>query len=538
MFKLRWYQEEAVASIYKYFTDNNGNPIVALPTGTGKSIVIADFIKKALTYYPNQRIMMLTHVKELIEQNFDKLLRLWPTAPAGIYSAGLKRKENANPITFAGIASVAKKPKLFGRQDLLIVDECHLVSHRANTMYLNFINALKELNPYLKVIGLTATQYRLGQGLLTDGGLFTDTCYDLTSRESFARLVKENFIAPLITKRTNAELDVSHVKINGGDFVLKQLQESVNKTNITRAALEEVLALGKNRKSWLIFTTGIQHAEDTARMLNTTGIKTAAIHSKINNSKRDDIINGFKNGVYQAVTNNNVLSTGFDHPEIDLIAVLRPTISTGLWVQLLGRGTRPAPGKDNCLVLDFAGNTRRLGPIDDPVIPKKKRGELSGTAPVKVCEQCSFYNHTSVRFCVNCGYEFHRESKLKTSASTQAVMGAILPAPKKKEPKIVIFSVDSVIYAKHSKSGKPDSLKITYHCGLRVFNEWVCLEHPGYAGRKASEWWNSISKNPPPKTVEDALQEVERLRVPNAIKVWVNKKYPEVMGRVYGSQPS
>jgi DNA repair protein RadD len=181
--KIRDYQEAAIESIFKYFEDGNtGNPLVALPTGTGKSIVITEFIRRAFTAYPKQRFMKLTHVKELIEQNYKTLRRIWPMAPAGIYSSGLRKRESHFPITFAGIASVVNCPELFGRIDLIFIDEAHLVSPKEGTMYQTFINKLKEVNPHLKVIGFTATHYRLGQGLLTEaGGLFTDVCFDLTS---------------------------------------------------------------------------------------------------------------------------------------------------------------------------------------------------------------------------------------------------------------------------------------------------------------------------------------------------------------------
>lgn len=521
----RWYQEEAVQAIFNYFMENSGNPILALPTGTGKSIIIGEFVKRVFKCYSGQRLMMLTHVKELISQNFQKLLNIWPTSPAGIYSAGLNRRDYMFPITFAGIASVFKKAELFGRQDLIMIDECHLVSSKSDTMYTKFINDLKTINPRLKVIGLTATQYRLGQGLLTEGKIFTDTCYDLTDRASFKRLVQENFLAPLITKRTNIELDVSNVAIHGGEFVLKDLQTAVNKNTITAAALQEVLALSNDRNKWLIFTTGIEHSEDTAKMLESMGIKTRAVHSKITSRERKQYINEFKRGDVCALTNNNVLTTGFDFPDVDLIVVLRPTMSTALWVQLLGRGTRPFPGKENCLVLDFAGNTRRLGPIDDPVIPKKK-GKGSGIAPVKVCEKCMVYNHASARFCIACGYEFHFKVKIKATASIAPVMGV-------KKPVVELFAVDRVVYNRHKKPGRPDSIKITYYCGLRRFDEWLCLEHPGYAGRKAREWWLIVAKTTPPQTVDEALQNIDLLRVPDGIRVRVDTKYPEVLSRLY-----
>jgi DNA repair protein RadD len=157
---LRPYQLAAVDSIYTYFAAKAGNPIVAMPTATGKSVVIAEFCKHVLSSYPGQRILVATHQKELIEQNHQKLVDHWPQAPVGIFSASVGRREVA-PITFVGIQTVAKKAALFGHIDLMLIDECHLVGASQNTQYLLFIEALKAVNPHLKVIGLTATPYRL-----------------------------------------------------------------------------------------------------------------------------------------------------------------------------------------------------------------------------------------------------------------------------------------------------------------------------------------------------------------------------------------
>ena len=160
MYTLRYYQSDCIYAIFDYFHKGGiGNPVCALPTGTGKSIIIAQFIKDVLSYWPNQRVMMLTHVKELIEQNAEKLLALWPTAPMGIFSAGLNRKESAMPLIFGGIQSVAKTIKkesnVFGYRDLLLIDEAHLLSPKEDTMYQYVINELLQTNPNLKVIGFT-----------------------------------------------------------------------------------------------------------------------------------------------------------------------------------------------------------------------------------------------------------------------------------------------------------------------------------------------------------------------------------------------
>src|SRR4051812_48503710 len=196
----RYYQTDAVQSVFRYFEENKGNPIIAMPTGTGKSIVIAMFLEIIFRYWPMQRVMILTHVKELIKQNVAKTLEVWPTAPIGIYSAGLQEKSTVQPIIFGGVASVINAIEMFGHRDLLIIDECHLLNPDLDSRYQRIISKLKEVNPKLKVIGLSATWYRLGQGLLTQGGLFTDICYNICDTAGFTRLISEGFLFPPIPK--------------------------------------------------------------------------------------------------------------------------------------------------------------------------------------------------------------------------------------------------------------------------------------------------------------------------------------------------
>jgi DNA repair protein RadD len=527
IFEDRWYQTEAVESIFSYFMGSTGNPVVALPTGTGKSIVIGRFMQRVLRQWPKQRFLVLTHVKELVEQNAKKLAEMWPTAPIGIYSAGLGRRDTAMSITFGGVASVVNCVEAFGHRDLLLVDECHLISPKADTMYGEVISRLKAINPHLKVVGFTATAFRLGQGMIIEGGIFTDICYDLTGVEAFNRLIAEGFISPLIPKRTRTALDVSNVGMNNGEFAQGALQAAVDKDEITYAALREMVEFGSDRQSWLIFASGVEHAEHIADALTSFGIPAAAIHSKLKDGERDARLAAFKRGELRALSNNNVLTTGFDHPPVDLIGMLRPTMSPGLWVQMLGRGTRPSPatGKRNCLVLDFAGNTKRLGPINDPVIPKRK-GPGTGEAPVRICEACGCYNHASARICINCGEEFTFQTKIIASAGTDELLRSDLPV-------VEYFDVQRVTYNRHQREGSFPVIKVSYFTGLQKFDEWVCLEHSGFPGKKARDWWRQRHADEPPATTDEALQYVARLRVPRRIRVWVNKKIPEVLSHEY-----
>ena len=544
---LRNYQWDAICAIWEYFkSGNTGNPVVAMPTGTGKSHVIGGFIRTVFDAFPNQRVMVLTHVKELIEQNHNKLLEMWPTAPAGIYSSGLNKRDLYSSITFAGIGSVIRRAEEFGHIDILMIDEAHLVSNNETTMYQKFISLLLIRNPYLKVVGLTATPYRLTDGMLTDeGGLFTDICFDLTTMEQFNKLVSEGYICPLIPKKTDLYLNVDGVHVRGGDFIPKELQGAVDKYEITEAAVRESLELGHDRKSWLTFTAGVEHALHTVEMLNGFGITAKAVHSgnkqyKMSGRERDEAILQFKRGEIQALVNNNVLTTGFDHPPIDLILMLRPTSSPGLWVQMLGRGTRPlyaegfdlntkegrlaaidASDKQNCMVLDFGGNTKRLGPINDPVVPNKK-GKKGGEAPVKVCEECDTWVHASVRICPVCGFEFSFQTKLKQGAGTDALIKGDFPVTEE-------FVVEHITYDSHVKMDKPAILKVTYYCDLRAFSEYVCISYDGPIVNRARQWWKERSETPMPITAEGALELADSLIPATSLRVWTNKKNPEIL---------
>lgn len=547
--KLRPYQEEAVQSLYRYFTehptDATKNPVIAMPTGTGKAVVIAGFVQQVMQAWPTQRIMMLTHVKELIEQNADKMLTMWPQAPLGIYSAGVGEKTAHMPITFAGIQSAVNVPELFGHIDLVIIDECHLVSPDDEGSYKKFLAALWFKNPRMRVIGLSATPYRLGLGMITDGGIFTDVCYDICSLRAFARLIDEGYLSPLIPMQTETQLDVSGVGKRGGEFIEAQLQRAVVRYEVTKKALYEACYSAAQRYHWLIFATGIDHCKMIEEILTEFNVSCASVHSKMPKKDREDNLARFKAGQIRALINANVLTTGFDFPALDCIILLRPTNSPVLHVQVLGRGTRPfyapyhdldtvegrlaaiaASYKQNCLVLDFAGNTARLGPINDPRIPKKK-GESSGDIPVKMCNHCNVLNHISAVRCINCGEEFTFEEKIQAKASTLALIA-------RDEPLVEDFKVDRVTYATHIKMGMPPSLKVSYFCGLRRFTEWICLEHHGNPIlTKAHKWWEQRADVPAPDTIADALKHAPFLKVPTTIRVWANNKPPKILNYTF-----
>ena len=473
--KLRDYQQRAIDELYAWFeAGHKGNPCLVLPTGAGKSHIIAALCKGALQSYPETRILMLTHVKELIEQNAEKMLQHWPNAPLGVFSASLRRKDLEEPITFAGIQSIRNRAQEIGHIDLVIIDECHLVSHKDEGGYRKLIRELVDINPRLRVIGLTATPYRLGHGLITDEPAMFHALLDPVSIEE---LVFKGYLATLRSKTTKSRLDVSSVHKRGGEFIESELQAAVDNKLTNEAVVREVIERAGDRKAWLFFCTGVDHANNMAEMLRSCGISADCVTGATPKRQREDILAAFKAGELTALTNANVLTTGFDYPDIDLIAMVRPTMSPSLYVQMAGRGMRPKSHTDHCLVLDFAGVVETHGPIT-AVRPPKKKGDGTGEAPVKVCEHCGELCHPTVKECPSCGNPFPAPKPKKWKLADVDIMGI----------EGVTMNVSAWRWRKHiSASSGKEMLMVRYYGKLSnpTVNEYFTVAHEGYAGDKA-----------------------------------------------------
>lgn len=550
-----YYQNNAKLAVFDYFNNGGtGHPLVCMPTGTGKSIVIADFLRDVFKYFPNQRVMMLTHVWKLIQQNAAKIQEVWPTAPIGIHSAGLGMRDTMMPIIFGGVQSVVKNIEAFGHRDLLLIDEAHLLNMEEGRQYHKVISALLKINPYLKVIGFTATPYRMKMGMLTDDGLFTDICFDITTHYWFNRLVQEGYMSPLIGKLTNTKIEgLNNLSIVGGDYDQGQAEKIVDTEEIVWSACKELLEFGYNRHKCMVFAAGVNNANHIADALNYLGASAAAVHSKIDKKQVVKILEAYSRGDIWAIVGANMLTTGYDEPQIDLIGDFQVTCSAGRHVQKLGRGTRVFKGNDfnphrkqNCLYLDFVGNVASNGPIDDPKKPRKP-GESSGEPPpVKICKPmrlaknigkpveqweggCDAYNHASVRNCCNCGDEFHFQNYVEATAYTDS--------PMKVEQAPIVESVaikTPVFYSKHNGKDKgngiisPPTIRATYSLGVRPISVFLCFEHTGKPRRLAHEWWQKHSPNPPPQTADEFLMRTGELRIPKSVLVHTNLKYPEI----------
>jgi len=403
--QLRQYQTDAINGLYDYWSSKRGNdPIIVAPTGAGKSLILAKLIEDALSY-PGTRVLMLTHVSELISQNAEELIGILPDVDLGFYSASLGQKRLDRQVTFAGIQSIWERASdMVPPPDLVVIDEAHLVPKNTTTRYGKFLDDLRQCNPEVKIVGLTATPYRLDSGYLHKGkgAIFDGIAYDIP----VGQLIDEGYLAPLVSKGAKAKIDLTNVGKRGGEFIESQLASAASDPDLVKATVEEIVRFGSDRKSWLVFASGIEHAEMIRAEMEASGVDAEVVTGSDNKTDRARKIADFKAMRLRCLINIGVLTAGFNHPATDLVAMVRATASAGLYVQMAGRGTRLADGKEDCLLLDFGGNVERHGFIDAVRVKDKAQSEGDGEAPAKECPKCQTMVYAGLRVCPRCGHEF------------------------------------------------------------------------------------------------------------------------------------
>lgn len=533
MIKLREYQKKCVDAIFNYFSNVNfdGNPLIEAATGAGKSIIVAEFIRRLYAELNvHTKVLVMAHVKELIVQNSEKLKMVMPEGDIGIFCSALKKRQYKNEIIFCSIQSVHKKADLFGEVGIVIVDECHLLSPNDQTIYKKFINQLKEKNPFLKIIGFTATPYRLDSGCMvfSKNALFDDFCYRIKAGE----LIKKGYLSKITSYPTITEIDTSGVKKIKGEFAEGELQEVM--VEAMSKYMPEVIAAGEDRQSWLIFAAGLRHCELVKNWLSGEGIDCEVITGSTPQDERDEILRRFKDRGLQCLINNAVLTTGTDLPCIDMIVLLRATMSAGLYVQMVGRGMRLYEGKKDCLLLDFGGNASRFGLIDDIQATKKGDGNGKDEAPSKECPECEAQVHAARKGCPECGYEFPPPEK---KIINQFHIGAVVH---KDDAPIIARQVDKMFITMHEKEGRTMA-KITLICGAISVYDFINLEplNSGakfYAYRKLQEYTGKQGVQQIYKTNQDLLDNQQDLRKPIEIYIRKSGRFWEIVKRVFASK--
>lgn len=539
VFSMRPYQQAAVDAAIAYLKQNPGkNPIISAATGTGKSVIIAEICRRILK--ANKiKIVVATHVQELVEQNSKKLQASSNEFSIGIYSAGLGAKEFGD-VTFAGIQSVYRARNL-PTIGLLIVDECHTISKKDESMWATLVGNLKILNPNMRIVGLSATPFRLDSGSMTtgDGAIFHDVVFDYDLK----RGVDDGFLCTLKTKATETKYDISGVGKIGGEYNLKQLEEKTNTDDMNERAVLEMIKRAQDKKTWLIFCNGVDHSFSVRDVLRKYGISAETVTGETPDDERNKILDKFKSGKIRSVTNNAVWTTGLDVPNIDMIGMLRHTMSGGLLLQMAGRGTRATidlspyknanerkkaiaeSDKPYCLFLDFAGNIERHGFLDQ-IKAKDKKEKGDGVAPMKVCPDCFTICHAAAKHCPDCGSVFPVSEETKIS---EAYNGSVFSEPE-------WFNVLDVQYFLHNqnKDGKKPCIRVKYILSdAKPISEFINLENENeWARNKSFEWWRT-REGPTIHSMNGLCQFIienkmyEPLLVPRSIKVGPQLKNPK-----------
>ena len=391
MYTLRSYQQEAVDSTLNYFRKRRNPAVIVLPTGAGKSLVIAELAKIA-----KGRVLVLAHVKELVEQNHLKYESYG--LQAGIYSAGLNQKDSEQKVIFGSIQSVAKAKDAFFRDfTLVVIDECHRISLEPDSQYAKVITQLKLNNPRICILGLTATPYRLGLGWIYNYALrgevktkdlrfFKHCIYELP----LEYMIRNKYLTPPVKVDIPVtSYDFSELREGSNAYTMAQLEEALHKQRrLTPLIIKNIIDITESdqRQGVMLFSSTVKHAQEIMDHLPPGQARLVVGTTEL--SERDQIVNDFKQKAFKYLVNVSVLTTGFDAAHVDVIAILRPTESISLYQQIIGRGLRLDTDKQDCLVLDYTGMGHS---IFSPEIGEKKT-ETDSVAVQVPCPECGFVN--------------------------------------------------------------------------------------------------------------------------------------------------
>ncbi|WP_229803403.1 DEAD/DEAH box helicase [Litchfieldella qijiaojingensis] len=551
---LRPYQQQAVSRVVAHFRQTDEPAVVVLPTGSGKSLVIAELARLA-----RGRVLVLAHVRELVEQNHAKYQAYG--LEADIFSAGLGRKESGRQVVFGSVQSVVRHLDSFddGAFTLLVIDECHRVSLDDDSSYRQVIDRLRQANPRLKVLGLTATPYRLGQGFIYHRhhhGMVRGEadCFfaDCVFEQPLRLMVKQGYLAE--PKRIDVAVErydfSALVPSTRGLFSEDDLNRVVSGQRVTPGIIAELVERARDRCGVMIFAATVAHAEEILGYLPQG--EAALVTGTTSSGERERLIAAFKGEQLKYLVNVAVLTTGFDAPHVDLIAILRPTESVSLYQQIVGRGLRLAPGKSDCLILDYAGNpwdlyapevgSPRPDSDSEPVQVEcpacghanlfwgKRDGELviehfgrrcQGLVEdgdrrrqcdfrfrFKTCETCGAENDIAARQCHGCQARLvDPDDKLKE-------------ALRLKDARVLRVS-GMQLEATHNGRGL-ERLKVTYHDeDGATLSEWFALETPPQRAAFAAVFLRDHLRAPGaawrPTSPHEVIDGERRLRAPDFV---------------------
>lgn len=507
--ELRPYQRDAVNAAIAV-AEANGNPVLSLPTGSGKSLVLAEIARRALL--GGKRVLIVTHVQELVEANAAEFEKLTGVRP-GILCAGLERRDLADNVLFASVQSLYRPAQRseIPAFDVIIVDECHLVADKKSGA--KFYPMVFDAFPLARRVGLSATPYRLDGAVYGQDGYFSELAYEANVLD----LVNLGYLAPLVGVNTLIRVDRSELKKVAGEFEMRAVTLQEDREWLGRV-VPSVLALAAERRHIAVFCPSVETAALATRMFNESGCTAEYVVG--DTEDRTGKLERWKRGEFRVMCSVNVLTTGFNFPALDCIVCLRPTASPGLWVQMLGRGTRTAEGKKNCLVLDYAGNLLVHGGIAAGVREAFDEPVVAGQPPVKVSAAPRPELVASVKRVQHVNELTELDPMFARAAGADAQ----------------VRDVEYVVLPSKKLAGRK-MLMVAYDCernGVRFSaKQFVCTEYDGFAYQQAAGWFARRGRRDFPRSAEKARLMCYGLPVPRAVKVRKNGNWINVIGETF-----
>lgn len=523
------------------------NVLISAPCAAGKTILFSKIVQRLLRENPAFRCLILTDREILVTQSRDKLASVAPelSADIGIVCSSVATdKELHKRVTIASRQTLINHLDRFEPVQLAIVDECHLMAvpneqKELPDQFAVIVARLREYNPRMRLVGCTASPYRLGTGYIYGSNNREGSCpyFDQVDAEITTKeLLAEGFIAPLVGRVKTGDNfinDLQGVAITGGEYNLGQLSSLMCKEVHVQSCIDAWKEYASDRKKTLVFCTTIKHAETVAEAFTSQGIPAYAIHSKLSPVEESARMAALATGSAKVFTSVAKLTTGMDVVDLDCGIMARPTKSTALYKQMVGRFQRLAPEKDDALILDLVGCTKEFGTDMDNLKVQIPRGSGEGDAPYKICPGenadgtvCGQSVHASLMYCPFCGFAFPRTEEI------DAKLGKLEKVTFNKQPEPEAYYVQSVKYDIHeSRNSGKYLIKVTYSCGpFSTLYEYVCLPdfYSGYAVEKARQWWDDRSEEPFPDSVEEFMFLAEELLTPSVVWVVREGKFDRV----------
>ncbi len=497
----RPYQLEAIEALDLALRTRTDNPCIEIPTGGGKTPLMSFVIKKYMENCHHLRVLVLAHVKELLEQGAAELKKIDPTVPIGVYSASLRSKSHHYAVTFAGIQSIWRKAREAQPWDLIFVDEAHRIPVRDEGMYRHFLGEAKSRCEHQRVVGWTATPFRLSGGAICGPD---NVLNYLAYRAKVGDLIDQGYLCRLTARCGAVPIDREKLPVSRGEFTTAGVESEISQ-HVTET-VADILLRTQLRKKVLIFCVSVRHCQLIADEISRVdGSRCEIVTGQTPVQQRDSVVKRFRGGEIKYLANINVFSEGFNVPDVDCIVLLRPTASTAMYYQQVGRGLRLASGKENCLILDFAGNIQTHGPIDliDISSTGIKKTVTDRDAPAKVCPFCSSILAASYRECPDCGYQWPQEPvelKHQTSAADEAILSS--------ENECVGEEINEISFTTYYSFNGECIFEVSYCVGEKtIVRETLLFDRGGVASMKARAWWRDRFGEPVPRTTQEATQQ-------------------------------